>query len=107
MQREILVTRPELKEPLAEALQTVEPEFVKSELEVVDAANKAFAALMTEQELKETAAFYESPTGKKFVLAQVALANRVAAVATQWRQQLSVAMEARVHEELKKKGKDF
>jgi hypothetical protein len=62
---------------------------------------------MTEQELEDTAAFYESPTGKKFLLAQIALANRVAAVAADWRQQLAVAMEARVHEEMKKKGKDF
>ena len=63
-------------------MQTVTPEFLKSEQQVLDAATKAFASLMTEQELKDTAAFYESPTGKKFVLAQVALANRVAAVAT-------------------------
>ncbi len=107
MQREILATRPELKEPLAEAVQIVTPEFLKSEQQVFDAVTKAFASLMTEQELNDTAAFYESPTGKKFVLAQGALANRVAAVAAEWRQQLSVAMEARVHEEMKKKGKDF
>ena len=68
-------------------MQTVTPEFLKSEQEVLDAVAKAFASLMTEQELKDTAAFYESPTGKKFVLAQVALANRVAAVAAEWRQQ--------------------
>jgi len=107
MQREILATRPELKDPLGEAVQTVTPEFLKSEQVVFDAVAKAFASLMTEQELKDTAAFYESPTGKKFVLAQVALANRVAAVAAEWRQQLSTVMLARVHEEMKKKGKDF
>ena len=107
MQHEILATRPELKDPLGEAVQTVTPEFLKSEQVVLDAAAKALASLMTEQELKEVAAFYESPTGKKFVLAQIALANRVAAVATEWRKQLSTAMLARVHEELKKVGKDF
>jgi hypothetical protein len=107
MQREILTTRPELKDPVEEATTTIAPEFIKSEQEVLDAAAKAFASLMTEQELKDTAAFYESPTGKKFVVAQVALANRVAAVAAQWRQQLSTAMLARLHEEMKKKGKDF
>jgi len=107
MQREVLSTRPELKEPLAEAVQTVTPEFLKSEQQVLDAVTNAFASLLTEQELKDTAAFYESPTGKKFLLAQIALANRVAAVAADWRQQLAVAMEARVHEEMKKKGKDF
>jgi uncharacterized protein len=107
MQREILTTRPELKDPVGEATKIIEPEFIKSEQEVLDAVAKAFAGLMTEQELKDTAAFYESPTGKKFVLVQVAVANRVAAVAAEWRQQLSTAMLARMHEELKKKGKDF
>jgi hypothetical protein len=107
MQREVLTTRPELKEPLGEVVQIITPEFVKSEQQVLDAAAKALANLMTEPELKDTAAFYESPTGKKFVLAQVALAGRVAAVAAEWRQQLSTAMLARAHEEMKKKGKDF
>jgi hypothetical protein len=107
MQHEVLATRPELKDALDGAVQTITPEFLKSEQQVLDAAAKAFASLMTEQELKDIAAFYESPTGKKFVLAQVALANRVAAVAAEWRQQLATAMLTRVHEELKKKGKDF
>ena len=107
MQHEILATRPELKDPLGEAVQTITPEFLKSEQQVLDAAAKALASLLTEPELKDVAAFYESPTGRKFVLAQVALANRVAAVATEWRQQLSTAMLSRVHEEMKKKGKDF
>ena len=107
MQREILATRPELKDPVAEAVQTVAPEFLKSEQQVLDASAKALASLMTEPELKDVAAFYESPTGKRFVLVQVALADRIAAVAAEWRQQLSVAMLARMHEELKKKGKDF
>ena len=107
MQREVLATRPELKDPLAEAVQTVTPEFLKSERRSLDDAAKFLASQMTEPELKDIAAFYESPTGKKFMLAQVALANRVAAVATAWRQQLSTDMLARVHEEMKKKGNDF
>ena len=66
MQREILVTRPELKDPLAEAVQIIAPEFLKTEQEVLDAVAKDLAFQMTEQELKDVAAFYESPTGKKF-----------------------------------------
>jgi hypothetical protein len=107
LQREVLATRPELKDPLGEAVQTVTPEFLKSEQEVLGAAAKFLATLLTEQELKDTAAFYESPTGKKFQSVQVALADRLAGVAGAWRQQLSTDMLARVHEELKKKGKDF
>ena len=107
LQRQVLATRPELKDPLAEAVQTVTPEFVKSEQAILDDAAKFLASEMTEQELKDTAAFYESPTGKKFQAAQVALANRVASVAGAWRQQLSTDILTRVHEEMKKKGNDF
>ncbi|MGA2494637.1 MAG: DUF2059 domain-containing protein [Roseiarcus sp.] len=107
VQREILATRPDLKDPLAEAVQTIAPEFLKTEQELLDAATKDLAFQMTEQELKDVAAFYESPTGKKFQTAQLAVANRVATVAAAWRQQMSTGMLNRVHEELKKKGKDF
>ena len=107
LQREVLATRPELKDALGEAVQTVTPEFVKSEQTVVDAANKFLATLMTEQELKDTAAFYESASGKKFQATQIALADRLAGAANGWRQQMSADMVTRVHEEMKKKGKDF
>ena len=107
MQHEILATRPELKQPLGEVVQTITPEFLKSEQQVLDAAAKFLATLMTEQELKDTAAFYESPTGKKFQFAQVALGGRIASTAESWRQQLATDMLARAHEEMKKKGQDF
>lgn len=107
LQRQVLATRPELKDPLAEAVQTVTPEFLKSEQTILDDAAKFLASEMTEQELKDTAAFYESPTGKKFQAAQLALANRVTSVAGAWRQQLSTDILTRVHEEMKKKGNDF
>ena len=107
LQREVLATRPELKEPLAAAIQTVAPEFLKSEQELLDSSAKFLGETMTEDELKQTAAFYESPTGKKFVNVQIELANRIAAVAAKWRQQLSVDMPERVHQEMKKSGHDF
>ncbi len=110
LQREVLATRPELKDPLAEAVQIVTPEFVKSEQVVLDDAARFLATEMTEQELKDTAAFCESPTGKKFQGVQGALGARIGSangVAGAWRQQLSTGILARVHEEMKKKGDDF
>ena len=107
MQREILAIRPELKASVDEAVQIITPEFLKTEQELVDAVTKDLAFQMTEPELKEVAAFYESPTGKKFQTAQLAVANRVATIAGAWRQQMSTDMLSRVHEEMKKKGKDF
>jgi hypothetical protein len=107
MQREILATRPELKDPVNEAEQVIAPEFLKTEQELLGAAAKDLAFQMTESELRDTAAFYESPTGKKFQTAQLAVANRVTAIVGAWRQQMSTDMLSRMHEELKKKGKDF
>jgi len=107
LQREVLSTRPELKEPLAAAVATITPEFVKSEQEIVDSSAKFLGQTMTEDELKQVAAFYESPVGKKFQGVQTELAARIAAVAARWRQELSTAMLARVHEEMKKSGHDF
>ncbi len=83
------------------------PEFLKSEQEILDSSAKFLGEAMTEDELKQVATFYESPTGKKFVGVQIELANRIAAVAARWRQNLSTDMLKRVHEEMKKSGHDF
>jgi len=107
LQREVLATRPELKEPLAAAMQTVAPEFLKSEQEILDSSAKFLGETMSEDELKQIATFYESPTGKKFINVQFELAARIATVAEKWRQQMAVEMPARVHQEMKKSGHDF
>ena len=107
LQNEVLATRPELKEPLAQAVQTVSPDFVKSEQLILDDLVKFFATRMSEQELKDAAAFYESPTGKKFANAQAALSLYAAQLATGWRDELSTDVLARVHAELRKTGHDF
>ena len=107
LQHEVLATHPELKDPLAQAVQTVSPDFVKSEQIVLDDLAKFLAAQMTEQELKDTAAFFESSSGKKFANAQGALSVYVPKLAGGWRDELSTDILARVHAELKKTGHDF
>ena len=62
---------------------------------------------MTEQELKDTAAFFESATGKKYIEAQAALMIEVSDAARVWRARLSTDILARAREEMKKKGYDF
>jgi hypothetical protein len=107
LQRESLRTHPELKAPLQAAVAAVTPEFVASEQTVLNDSAKFLANQMTEDELKQTAAFYESPVGKKFIIAQGATAAHVATIAGAWRQKLSVDMVTRVRDELKKKGVEF
>jgi len=107
LQQEVLATHPELKEPLAQAVQIVSPDFLKSEQVVLDDLAKFLAAQMTEPELKDAAAFFESASGKKFASAQGALSIYVPKLAGGWRDELSTDILARVHAELKKTGHDF
>jgi uncharacterized protein len=107
LQQEVLATRPELKDPLAQAMQIVGPDFVKSEQVVLDDLAKFLAAQMTEQELKDTAAFYESPTGKKYASTQGVLTVYLSKLAGAWRDEMSTDVLARIHAELKKTGHDF
>ena len=107
MQREVLATRPELRDPLNDALKAITPEFDKGETLVLDDLAKFLATQMTEQELKDAAAFYESPVGKKATNAEGLLSAYAAKLVGAWRDQMSTDMPDRLHAELKKTGHDF
>ena len=107
LEREVLATNPQLKAPLQQTLLDVTPEFVATEEPIFDEAATFLAGQLTEQELKDTAAFYESPTGKKFIAAQPVGAQHIAALAGDWRKKLTIDMLERVRAEMKKKGFSF
>ncbi|MGD1016931.1 MAG: DUF2059 domain-containing protein [Roseiarcus sp.] len=107
LERNVTTTRPELKDALHETVLAIEPEFVKTEQGVMTDSVKFLASKMTEQELKDTLAFYESPAGKKYVAIEPSVVQEVGNRARAWRQQLSTDILARAHEEMKKKGADF
>lgn len=104
LERNVLAQRPELKDPLHAVLVSLVPEFAKTEQQVVDAAGLALAKHLNEQELKDTAAFFNSPSGKKYVAAQPQTLNDIFSAINDWRQKLSVDVLTRTREELKKKG---
>jgi hypothetical protein len=106
-ERQIVTTNPQMRDPLHETIVTLTPEFVASEQNLLNEAAKFLASQMTEDELKQTAAFYESPVGKKFIVAQGATTNEVATLAGAWREKLSNDVLTRVREEMKKKGFSF
>lgn len=107
LEHNVTATRPELKDALHATLLAIEPEFAKTEQAVLADSAKFLASRMTEQELKETVAFYESPTGKKFLAVEPDMVQEVARSARAWREKLSTDILARAHEEMKKKGQDF
>ena len=107
LERNVLATRPELKDNLHTTLLALVPEFVKTEQDVVNGAAQALARQMTEQELKDTANFFGSPSGKKYVESEPAAYNQIVSLVQAWRNRLSVDILARAREEMKKKGIDF
>jgi hypothetical protein len=107
LERNVTTTRPELKDSLHATLVALEPEFSKTEQGVIDGAARILAKYMNEQELKDTAAFFASASGKKYVEAQPLAFNEIIGVVQTWRQRLSTDVLARARAEMKKKGLDF
>ncbi|MGO8801344.1 MAG: DUF2059 domain-containing protein [Roseiarcus sp.] len=107
LERNVTATRPEIKESLHATLLALAPEFAKTEQGVVESAARALAKHMNEQELKDTAAFFASPSGKKYVEAQPLAFSEIMGAVQDWRQRLSIDILTRTREEMKKKGIDF
>ena len=106
-ERTVTATRPELKDALHETLQAIQPEFAKTEQGVLTDSVKFLASKMTEQELKDTMTFYESPAGRKYVAVEPSVVQEVTNLAHAWREKLSTDILTRAREEMKKKGLDF
>ena len=107
LERSIVTTRPELKDSLHATLLALLPEFSKTEQELVNNSAAVLAKRMSEQELKDTANFFLSPSGKKYVDVQPATFGEIIALAQAWRDKLSTDVLTRAREEMKKKGVDF
>jgi hypothetical protein len=107
LERNVLATRPELKDNLDAVIQAVKPEFLKTEQDTLAAAAQSLAKQMTEQELKDTATFFLTPSGKKYIATEPGAITQILVLVQNWREQLSVSVLKRVHEEMKKKGSDF
>jgi uncharacterized protein len=106
-EKNVLATRPELKDPLHQALVSLVPEFNKGQPAVLAEVAHVMATKLSESELKDVLAFYESPTGKKYVAAEPAFINELQSAGSAWRQKLADQLVPRVREEMKKKGVDF
>jgi hypothetical protein len=66
-----------------------------------------YAQRFTEQEIKDTLAFYKSPLGKKLLAEEPAFFDQSMAHAQDWANKLSEQVIARMRAEMKKKGHDL
>ena len=100
-------TRPELIQDLKVVMAALKPEFDKRVDEMIDNAARLYATRLTEQQLKDTAAFFKSPSGVAYVQAQPALMGDLFPAMQSWQKQLSEDMVTRIRAEMKKKGHEI
>lgn len=98
------VTRPEIKKDLDEVTTMLRPEVEQQKQKMVDNAARAFATRMSEAELKEVAAFYKTPAGKKYVELQPLLLDDIVRDLATWTQNVSEYIMIRARAEMGKRG---
>ncbi len=100
-------TRPEFGKDVAAVLAQLRPEFDKKTGEMIDIAAKIYARRMSDDDLKATAAFFDSVAGRKYVAAQPLMLDELVLAMQAWTQETSTYMMKRVQQEMEKKGDKF
>jgi uncharacterized protein len=100
-------TRPELITDLNSVLANIKVDFDKKVEEMIDTAARLFADRLSQKELEDTANFFKSPSGRKYVGSQPILMNDMFVALQAWSQKISVEMMTRVREEMRKKGHEL
>jgi len=100
-------TRPEIRDSLRATLKAIQPEFDRTAKQTYDQAATLLASQMSEKEITDVAAFFESPSGKKYVQVTPVFLQKLSDVTGAWREKLSTDILVRARQEMKKKGVDF
>ena len=98
------VTRPEIRQDLAQVVTQLRPELEQQKQKMVDNAARAFATRLSEAELRDVAAFYKSPAGVKYVQTQPGVLDDVVRDLAVWTQQTGQFVMSRAREEMGKRG---
>lgn len=105
--RRVAVTRPELAKDLNEVLQSMQPELERQKEQGYAIAARAYAAQLSEADLKEAAVFFRSPVGKKYVQALPTITENLVNDVTTWSQLAAEYLMTRVRAEMHKRGHDL
>jgi uncharacterized protein len=100
-------TRPEIRDSLRVTLKAIQPEFDKTAKQTYNEAANLLASQMSEQDITQVAAFFDSPAGKKYVEVTPVFLQNLGDVTGAWREKLSTDILVRARQEMKKKGVDF
>jgi uncharacterized protein len=102
--REQVVARPEIAKDINEVLKALEPEMELQKQRGVTTIAGIFAREMTETELKDTLAFFRSPSGRKYVETQPIVLDDLVREMQKWSQDLAEYVMIRVRAEMGKRG---
>ncbi len=105
--RQNLVTRPEVMKDLEAVFAALKAEADKRVEDMTAQAALVFARGMSEQELKEVAAFFNSPVGRKYNQARPQMINDVYAILQPWAFRTTDFMFQYTRAEMKKRGHDI
>jgi hypothetical protein len=100
-------TRPEIRDSLRATLKAIQPEFDQTAKQTYVKAATLLAEQMSEKDIIDVAAFFESPAGKKYVQVTPIFIQKLSDVTGAWREKLSTDILERARAEMKKKGIDF
>ena len=102
-----LQTNPMLGKDLNEVAAKLHSEYGARSAELVNEVAKLYASRFTEQELKDTLAFYKSPLGRKLIVEEPAILDQSMKTAQTWAENLSQEVIAKMRAEMKKRGHDI
>jgi hypothetical protein len=105
--RQNLVTRPEVSKDLEATFAALKPEADRRVEDMIAAASVVFARGMTEAELKEVSAFFNSPVGRKYNQARPQMINEVYQQLQPWTYRTSDFFYQFTRAEMKKRGHDI
>ncbi|HXW19994.1 MAG TPA: DUF2059 domain-containing protein [Roseiarcus sp.] len=100
-------TRPEIRDSLRATLKAIQPEFDQTAKQTYSEAAALLASQMSEKDIADVAAFFDSPAGKKYVEVTPVFLQKLSDVTGAWREKLSTDILVRARQEMKKKGVEF
>jgi len=99
--------RPELQKDIDDSLKAIEPQVEGQRDEMITLAARIYASRLSETELKDIAAFFNSPTGQKFVQSQPDIFDDLFREMQNWMGRVSDQALAMFRDEMKKRGHEL
>jgi hypothetical protein len=102
-----LQSNPNLSKDLNEVAAKLRAEYAARSEEIVNDVAKLYASRFTEQELKDTLAFYKSPLGRKLLVEEPAVLDQSMRNTQTWANRFSEEVIGKIRAEMKKRGHDI